>query len=85
MENYLDNIKKKIVSKLDIQEIKVIDNSHKHKGHKFFKENMYHLQLDIKSNFLKKLPRIEAQRKIMKILEQDLKKKKIHAKKIKIK
>jgi len=40
MENYLDNIKKKIVSKLDIQEIKVIENFHKHKGHKFFKEKM---------------------------------------------
>ena len=61
----------------------IIDNSKKHKGHKFFSENKYHLHLKIKSLYLKSISRLSAQRLIMSILKEELKNK-IHALEISI-
>ena len=44
MNNYLDEIKKKISDKFDTEEVTIIDNSHKHQNHKTFKNNSYHLE-----------------------------------------
>ena len=63
--------------------IVVTDNSHKHSTHKFFDKKKYHLHLDIESKSLRLKSRIEAHRKINKILEEELKKK-IHALEINI-
>ena len=63
--------------------IKIIDNSHLHKSHKFFSPEKYHLHLKIKSLYLKSISKINAQRLIMKILKDDLKSK-IHALEISI-
>tara|TARA_A100001011_G_scaffold377660_1_gene441591 strand:- start:961 stop:1215 length:255 start_codon:yes stop_codon:yes gene_type:complete len=83
MDNYLNEIKKKISNKFDTDDITIIDNSQKHKNHKTFEKNKYHLELRIKSNYLNSLPRIDAQKKIFKLLQLDLEKK-IHALQIKI-
>ena len=83
MNNYLDEIKKKISDKFDTEEVTIIDNSHKHQNHKTFKNNSYHLELKIKSDYLNSLPRIDAQKEIYKLLQEDLKSK-IHALKITI-
>ena len=58
-------------------------NSQKHKGHKFFSEEKYHLHLKIKSLYLKSISRLSAQKLIMNILKEDLKTK-IHALEISI-
>ena len=84
MENYLSEIKKKLTKKLKLEELKVIDQSNLHKNHKSFQKNKYHIKLEIKSNELNLLTRIEAQKKIMNILRNDLELK-IHALEIKIK
>ena len=55
----------------------------KHKGHKFYSPEKFHLQLEIKSLYLSSLTRINAQKMIMKVLSEDLKKK-IHALEIRI-
>ena len=81
MNNYLNEIKKKISNKFDTEEVTIIDNSHKHQNHKTFKNNSYHLELRIKSDYLNGL-RIDAQRNY-KLLQEDLKSK-IHALKITI-
>ena len=39
MENYLKEIEKKIQGEIEIEEIKIIDNSQEHKKHKFCKFN----------------------------------------------
>ena len=78
MKDYLKNIKKKLMSNLEVENIKIIDNSSKHKNHKFFDENKFHIQLKVKSKYLSSLTKIGAQRLIMKTLKDDLKKK-IHA------
>ncbi len=84
MENYLSEIKKKLTKNLKLEELKVIDQSNLHKNHKSFQKNKYHIKLEIKSNELNLLTRIEAQKKIMNILRNDLALK-IHALEIKIK
>tara|TARA_B100001063_G_C16697296_1_gene520552 strand:+ start:930 stop:1184 length:255 start_codon:yes stop_codon:yes gene_type:complete len=84
MENYLDFITKKLKNNLSINTLKLIDNSHLHVGHKFYDKNKYHLKLEIDSDELKKMTRIEAQKLVMKILDQDMKNK-IHALEILIK
>ena len=83
MENYLKDIEKKLKEKINIEQIEIIDNSSKHKGHKFFSEKKYYLHLKIKSLYLKSLTRVTAQKTIMSILKDDLKTK-IHALEISI-
>ena len=83
MENYINEIKKKLSEKINFEKIEIINNSHKHRGHKFFSEDKYHLHLKIKSLYLKSISRISAQKLIMNVLKDDLKKK-IHALEISI-
>ena len=83
MKNYFDEICKKLNKEIEIEDIKIVDNSHKHKGHKFFSPEKLHLQLKIKSLYLNSLSRVSAQKIIMKVLSNDLKTK-IHALEIRI-
>ena len=83
MENYFNHIEKKLKEKINFEELEIVDNSRKHKGHKFFSEDKYHLQLKIKSLYLKSISRLSAQKLIMNILKEDLKTK-IHALEISI-
>ena len=83
MKNYFDEIKAKINNKIEIENIEIVDNTHKHKGHKFYSPNKFHLHLKIKSLYLNSLSRVSSQKIIMKILSNDLKTK-IHALEISI-
>ena len=83
MENYFKEIEKKLKEKINFEQLEIIDNSLKHKGHKFFSEDKYHLHLKIKSLYLKSISRLSAQKLIMSILKEDLKNK-IHALEISI-
>ena len=83
MEDYLKNIEEKLRNKISFEKIEIVDNSQKHKTHKFFNNNKYHLHIKIESLYLKTLTRLSAQKLIMKILKEDLKKK-IHALQISI-
>ena len=83
MENYFKNIEKKLEEKISYEKLEIVDNSLKHKGHKFFSEDKYHLHLKIKSVYLRSISRLSAQKMIMNILKEDLKNK-IHALEISI-
>ena len=83
MENYFKDIEKKLKEKIKFEELEIIDNSDKHKRHKFFSEEKYHLHLKIKSLYLKSISRLSAQKLIMNLLKEDLKTK-IHALEISI-
>ena len=83
MKNYFEIIQEKLCNKIEIESIEVVDNSHKHRGHKSFSPERYHLHLKIKSLFLNSISRVSAQKMIMKILKDDLKTK-IHALEISI-
>ena len=83
MKNYFEIIQAKLNNEIEIESIKIVDNSHKHKGHKFFSPEKYHLHLIIKSPFLNSISRVSAQKMVMKVLKEDLKTK-IHALEISI-
>ena len=83
MKNYFEEIVRKLNDEIQIESIEIVDNSHLHKGHKFFSPDKFHLHLKIKSLYLGSLSRINAQKIIMKILKEDLKTK-IHALEISI-
>ena len=84
MENYFEKIKKKLKKEIKFEKIEIINNSDKHKGHKNFSKDRYHLHLKIQSLYLKSITRLSAQKLIMNILKDDLKNK-IHAIQIVIK
>ena len=83
MKNYFEIIQAKLNNEIEIESIEIVDNSHKHKGHKFFSPEKYHLHLKIKSSFLNSISRLSAQKMVMKVLKEDLKTK-IHALEISI-
>tara|TARA_B100000242_G_scaffold285714_1_gene250484 strand:- start:135 stop:392 length:258 start_codon:yes stop_codon:yes gene_type:complete len=83
MKNYFEEICEKLNNKIKIEEINIVDNSHKHIKHKSFSPEKFHLHLKIKSLFLKSMSRVNAQKMIMKVLKDDLKTK-IHALEISI-
>ena len=83
MKNYFNEINVKLNRQIKIEKITIVDNSHKHKGHKFFSPEKFHLHLKIKSLYLNSISRVDAQKLVMKILKEDLKKK-IHALEISI-
>ena len=83
MKNYFDEICKKLKKEITIEDIEIVDNSHKHKGHRYYSPEKFHLKLKIKSSYLSSLSRVNSQRTIMKVLSDDLKTK-IHALEISI-
>ena len=83
MKNYFEKIRLKINNEIDIENIEIVDNSHKHKGHRYFSPEKFHLHLKIKSLYLCSLSRVSAQKMIMKVLSSELKTK-IHALEISI-
>ena len=83
MKNYFEEICTKLNNAIEIEHIHVVDNSHKHKKHKFFNKDKYHLHLKIKSLELKSMTRLTAQKLIMTTLKEEFENK-IHALEISI-
>tara|TARA_B110000444_G_scaffold201887_1_gene193987 strand:+ start:237 stop:494 length:258 start_codon:yes stop_codon:yes gene_type:complete len=83
MKNYFNQIEVKLKKQIEIEDLLIVDNSHKHKGHKFFSPEKFHLHLKIKSLYLNSISRVSAQKLVMKVLDEDLKSK-IHALEISI-
>ena len=83
MNNFFDNIIAKLKKEIEIEQIEIIDNSHKHVKHKSFSPEKFHLHLKIKSLYLNSLSRVAAQKEVMKVLKDELSNK-IHALEISI-
>ncbi len=66
-------IKKKLSDQINIQNIEIEDKSFLHKNHKGNQEGKYHLKLNIVSDELKNMNRIESNKKIFKVLDKELK------------
>ena len=66
-------IKKKLSDQINIQNIEIEDKSFLHKNHKGNQEGKYHLRLNIVSDELKNMNRIESNKKIYKLLDKELK------------
>ena len=83
MKNYFEEICTKLNAVIEIEHIDIVDNTHKHKRHKSFSPEKFHLHLKIKSLYLNSISRVNAQKIVMKVLKDDLRKK-IHALEISI-
>ena len=66
-------VKKKLQSKINIESINIEDKSFLHKKHASNQEGKFHLKIILKSIELKKLSRIDSNKKIYKILNKELK------------
>ena len=66
-------VKKKLLNQINIKTINIEDKSFLHKNHKGNQEGKYHLKIIIISDELKKMSRIESNKKIYKILDKELK------------
>ena len=67
-------VKKKLNNKFVIEKIEIEDKSFLHKNHSGYQEGKFHLKLIIDSLELKKLNRIDSNKKIYKALDQEIKK-----------
>jgi len=83
MNNFFEDIISKLKKEIEIEQIEIVDNSHKHVKHKSFSRDKFHLHLKIKSLYLNSLSRVTAQKEVMKVLKNELSNK-IHALEISI-
>jgi len=67
-------VKKKLQNQINIKSIKVEDKSFLHKNHPGNQKDKFHIKVTLESSELKKLSKIESNKKIYKILEQELNK-----------
>jgi BolA family transcriptional regulator, general stress-responsive regulator len=66
-------VKKKLQKQINIEGINIEDKSFLHKNHAENQEGKFHLKINLKSIELKKMNRIDSNKKIYKILDKELK------------
>ena len=67
-------IKKKLYNNFDIEDILIEDKSYLHKNHSGNVEGKFHLKITLTSLELKKMNKLESNKKIYKTLDNELKK-----------
>ena len=67
------NVKKKLKKNINIENILIEDKTFLHKNHSGHENDKFHLKIKIESKELKKLNKIESNKKIYKILDAELK------------
>jgi len=73
IDELITNVKKKIKKNINIENILIEDKTFLHKNHPGHESNKFHLKIIIESKELKKLSKIESNKKIYKILDKELK------------
>ena len=66
-------VKKKLQGQINIENIIIEDKTFLHKNHKGYQKGKFHLKINIKSEELKEMSKIENNKKVFKILEKELK------------
>ena len=66
-------VKRKLQSQILIEDILIEDKSFLHKNHSGNQPNKFHLKISLKSNQLRKMKRIDSNKKIYKILDKEIK------------
>jgi BolA family transcriptional regulator, general stress-responsive regulator len=66
-------VKKKLKNQINIENINIEDKSFLHKNHTGNQNGKFHLRINLKSIELKKMNRIDSNKKIYKILDKELK------------
>ncbi len=66
-------VKNKLQNQVKIEDLKIEDKSFLHKNHSGNQADKFHLKLSIKSEELKKMNKIDSNKKIYKILDNEMK------------
>ena len=66
-------VKKKLENQINITNIKIEDKSFLHKNHPGNQQGKYHLKISLQSDELKKMSKIDSNKKIYKILSEEIK------------
>ena len=66
-------VKKKLQNQINIESIKIEDKSFLHKNHAGNQEGKFHLKISLNSSELKTMSKIESNKKIYKILDEEMK------------
>ena len=83
MKSFIEKVKEKITNNIQVNNIEIIDNTHKHKHHKSFNKSKIHLKIIIESDFLKSFNKVDSHKKITSLLKDELEKE-IHSLELKI-
>tara|TARA_A100001015_G_scaffold23657_1_gene26749 strand:+ start:347 stop:607 length:261 start_codon:yes stop_codon:yes gene_type:complete len=67
------NVKKKLKKNINIENIIIEDKTFLHKNHPGHLSNRFHLKISIESEELKNLSKIDSNKKIYKILDEEIK------------
>ena len=68
------NIKKKLLEQINIESINIEDKSFLHKNHPGNQKNKFHLKITITSKQLEEINKLDSNKKIYKILDEEMKK-----------
>ncbi len=74
IDELIANVKKKLKKNIVIENILIEDKTFLHKNHPGHDSSKFHLKISIQSDELKKLNKIDSNKKIYKILDEELKK-----------
>ena len=66
-------VKKKLITQIVIESIKIEDKTFLHKNHKGNQDGKFHLKISIESKELKEMNTIESNKKVYKVLEIEMK------------
>ena len=67
-------VKKKLQDHINIESIKIEDKSFLHKNHSGNQDGKFHLKITLKSLELKKMSKIESNKMIYRLLDEEIKK-----------
>ena len=73
INNLIAIVKKKLEDEIVIEKIDIEDKTYLHKNHSGYQDGKFHLKLKISSTELKKLNQIDSNRRVFKILDQEIK------------
>ena len=73
IENLIKNIKVKLLKNNLIENVKIEDKTYLHLKHASHDKNKFHIKLTISSAELKKISKLEATKKVHKILQNEIK------------
>ena len=73
INNLINIIKKKLLENLFIEKIIIEDKTYLHTKHLSHDKNKFHVKLTISSKELKKISKLDATKKVNKILEEEIK------------
>ena len=66
-------VKNKLINQINIENIKIEDKTFLHKNHKGNRDGKFHLKIVIESKELRKINKIEGNKKIYKIINKEIK------------